>query len=72
MFLVNIIEPLDSDVPDQNQPLRDIVDLRPWASAVEEQGHLGSCTGHLSNIITHINSNRITSLVDSYICSSFS
>jgi C1A family cysteine protease len=27
------------------QPLRDVVDLRPWASVVEEQGHLGSCTG---------------------------
>jgi C1A family cysteine protease len=28
-----------------HQPLRDIVDLRPWAGPVEEQGHLGSCTG---------------------------
>ena len=27
------------------KPLRDVVDLRPWASAVEEQGRLGSCTG---------------------------
>jgi C1A family cysteine protease len=27
------------------KPRRDSVDLRPWASAVEEQGHLGSCTG---------------------------
>jgi len=27
------------------QPLRDVVDLRLWASTVEEQGHLGSCTG---------------------------
>lgn len=28
-----------------HRPLRDVVDLRPWASTVEEQGHLGSCTG---------------------------
>jgi len=28
-----------------HQPLRDVVDLRNWASTVEEQGHLGSCTG---------------------------
>jgi C1A family cysteine protease len=26
-------------------PLREQVDLRKWASAVESQGHLGSCTG---------------------------
>jgi C1A family cysteine protease len=29
-------------------PLKDRVDLRPWSSAVEDQGHLGSC---LSNAI---------------------
>ena len=29
-----------------NKPLQKLVDLRPWASAVEEQGHLGSCTGN--------------------------
>jgi C1A family cysteine protease len=28
-----------------NSPLRDSVDLRPWASAVENQFHLGSCVG---------------------------
>lgn len=27
------------------QPLREIVDLRQWASPIESQGHLGSCTG---------------------------
>lgn len=27
------------------EPLRDSVDLREWASPVENQGHLGSCTG---------------------------
>jgi len=27
------------------QPLREMVDLRNWASPVESQGHLGSCTG---------------------------
>jgi C1A family cysteine protease len=27
------------------QPLRDIVDLRNWATPIESQGHLGSCTG---------------------------
>lgn len=27
------------------QPLRESVDLRQWASPVESQGHLGSCTG---------------------------
>jgi hypothetical protein len=27
------------------QPLRDVVDLRVWASPIENQGHLGSCTG---------------------------
>jgi C1A family cysteine protease len=27
-------------------PLKKIVDLRPWASKIEEQGHLGSCTGN--------------------------
>jgi C1A family cysteine protease len=27
-------------------PLREQVDMRPWASAIEEQGHLGSCTGN--------------------------
>jgi C1A family cysteine protease len=29
-----------------NAPLQKIVDLRPWTSAVEEQGRLGSCTGN--------------------------
>jgi len=28
------------------QPLRESVDLRQWASPVESQGHLGSCTGN--------------------------
>jgi C1A family cysteine protease len=28
-----------------NLPLREIVDLRKWASVIEQQGHLGSCTG---------------------------
>jgi C1A family cysteine protease len=28
------------------QPLREYVDLRKWASPVESQGHLGSCTGN--------------------------
>jgi C1A family cysteine protease len=28
-----------------NNPLRDVVDLRPWASPVENQLHLGSCVG---------------------------
>jgi C1A family cysteine protease len=27
------------------QPLREMVDLRNWASPIEDQGHLGSCTG---------------------------
>ena len=27
-------------------PLKDRVDLRPWTSAVEDQGHLGSCLGN--------------------------
>ena len=27
-------------------PLREVVDLRPWSSAIEDQQHLGSCTGH--------------------------
>lgn len=27
------------------QPLRESVDLRQWASPIESQGHLGSCTG---------------------------
>lgn len=27
------------------QPLREVVDLRNWASPIESQGHLGSCTG---------------------------
>jgi len=26
-------------------PLREYVDLRQWASPIEDQGHLGSCTG---------------------------
>lgn len=26
-------------------PLKERVDLRPWCSRVEDQGHLGSCTG---------------------------
>ena len=30
----------------QLTPLRSIVDLRPWASPVEDQGHLGSCIGN--------------------------
>jgi C1A family cysteine protease len=28
------------------QPLQDHVDLRKWAPPVEDQGHLGSCTGN--------------------------
>lgn len=28
------------------QPLKERVDLRPWCSAVEDQGHLGSCVGN--------------------------
>jgi len=28
-----------------NNPLRDAVDLRPWASPIENQLHLGSCVG---------------------------
>lgn len=27
-------------------PLREQVDMRNWASTIEEQGHLGSCTGN--------------------------
>jgi hypothetical protein len=27
-------------------PLKDRVDLRPWTSTVEDQGHLGSCLGN--------------------------
>lgn len=29
-----------------NKPLREAVDLRPWASTIEDQRHLGSCTGN--------------------------
>ncbi|CAB4130179.1 Peptidase_C1 domain containing protein [uncultured Caudovirales phage] len=29
-----------------NTPLREVVDLRPWASTIEDQRHLGSCTGN--------------------------
>jgi C1A family cysteine protease len=29
----------------KREPLRDIVDLRQYCSKVEDQGHLGSCTG---------------------------
>ena len=29
----------------KREPLRDVVDLRKWASPIESQGHLGSCTG---------------------------
>lgn len=41
-------DPLDwRDLPYTfaRQPLREYVDLRQWASPVESQGHLGSCTG---------------------------
>lgn len=41
-------DPLDwRDLPYtfKREPLRDIVDLRKWASPIEDQDHLGSCTG---------------------------
>jgi hypothetical protein len=36
----------DLPYPFARQPLRESVDLRQWASPVESQGHLGSCTGN--------------------------
>ena len=43
-----------ADLPDwrdlpyhpQGNPLRPVVDLRNWASPVEDQEHLGACTGN--------------------------
>ena len=42
-------DPVDfRDLPyiPKHTPLRSTVDLRPWCDSVEEQGHLGSCTGN--------------------------
>lgn len=35
----------DFSYASSNNPLREVVDLRPWSSPVENQAHLGSCTG---------------------------
>ena len=38
-------DPRDRRYQSQSLPAAESVDLTPWASRVEDQGHLGSCTG---------------------------